>query len=111
MAYLIADYIPMERRRAAARATYLPLNTTAGSRPCPTTADGCCPLGVAMETRSGIPWGSLVAEAILGERPFSFDGGNRDVWDTVVDAAWEFIEDWDAGRITDLATAFGVEKD
>lgn len=102
--YRIADVIPLEARRAAAEATYRKRRTDEGFCPLGVILHELVAMGKAKEPPSGYekaPPASIFARAIVG-RP------DRGVWND----AWEFIGDWDTGKIryADLAKALGVDE-
>jgi hypothetical protein len=103
--YEIARYLSDEAKRAAVARTYKPTPTPTGA-----VAPRCerygCPLGVALQTMGcgcgqdgwcpPAPDEVEVAELLCLDR------------NPVAEAARAFIDDWDEGRITDLAAALGV---
>lgn len=110
--YEIATYFSEDARRAAARQTYrrrhrfgVPFATyDAGRGPV-----DACPLGVCL-AEDGLLFSDLqpaacdIADAILGPDAPS----TPEEWSHLAALAVRFTDDWDHGRITDLAAALGV---
>jgi hypothetical protein len=98
--YEIAKFLTDEAKRAAVARSYTPIRNRSRLDPyvCPRCASGMCPIGVALlemtGTLSPTP-GPHFAAYLLGE---------PGVWYAVD----RFMEDWDMGRIADLAAAWGV---
>lgn len=118
MKYAIADYLPVEARQTAAKAAYSTRTKSNGH----ITAEGFCPLGVATyaafpldanDRMSRAPEAAEIALFLASEHPHYYELSDQE-YDTYRDAiestASVFISDWDAGRITDLAEALGVQS-
>jgi len=103
MKYAIADYLTDEQKQFAISATY-PVRKADGT--CPRTAEGCCPLGVALwpgQVRAPYEW-------IIRARLKQLNQAPEDILsERFLFAPGQFTRDWDAGRITDLRDALGVE--
>lgn len=101
--YAVADYLPLEARKAACEATYRPRRRSRRRL----TDIGRCPLGVALHTMdpgclSCVPNAHTVTQELIR------DGIDRDQLSKAADA---FINGWDSGRITDLYDALGVDRE
>ena len=118
--YRIAEYLTSEQKRRAINSVYDQSATSQhnGLNPCPIDKDGYCPLGRATLHPSYRPASNEVAQIILPPpwgKHYSNKYDDRLVnhWRADADpirlAAKEFIDDWDGGKITDLAAALGVE--
>jgi hypothetical protein len=98
--YEIARYLSDEAKRAAVARSYAPTRERRPLDPyvSPRCASGMCPMGVAMLTfavrLAPTPSAHHLAAAL----------GDLSAWG----AAETFMNDWDQGRITDLAAALGV---
>jgi hypothetical protein len=98
--YEIAKYLPGEAKRAAVARTYTATRVAHPLDPyvCPRCASGMCPGGVIVLAVAGrimpTPSAHTLAEVL----------GDLSAWG----AAERFMDDWDKGRITDLAAALGV---
>lgn len=107
MTYAIAQYLTDEQKAAALAVTYRPLTKGKGRNPLPRSKDGCCPLGVALRATDpmfhGVPTAGNVACQLTGIEYAEWVGYPEYV------AAQRFIDDWDAGMISDLAEALGVQ--
>ena len=106
MTYDIAARIPIEARRRAVAVTYDGPPGPAGRRiHRRARVDGGyrCPLGVCLDLFA--PTAPLVADVIHGP---PYDEDTDTAWRHVARDAGQFIDDWDAGIILDLADALGV---
>ena len=107
MKYKIAEYLTQEQIDTILSRTY-DHKTEDGF---PVCADGLCPLGVVTfetlkelyHTDEGLslnrPGSGLVATALTGR--------DHNLRPDITAAAYVFIDDWDSGRITNLAEALG----
>lgn len=100
--YAIAQYLSVKQIDRAVQESY------SETCPHPRTVDGFCPLGVAVHDSWRI-WRSVIkapgpsdVAKIITKRPYEFAA--------IEDAAAVFINDWDDGKITDLASALGVSN-
>lgn len=107
--YKIAEYLTHEAKHAAVTTVYdqaFPYN----GRLYPVDAAGQCPMGVALRAMGlhcpdGRPEEYEIAKRLLSQDdPPSVDP------DGLAGAAQTFVNDWDYGRINDLAAALGVER-
>jgi hypothetical protein len=119
MRYKIWERFPRNVLEEVVAQTYdhKAIEDASGYLPCPVTEAGFCPLGIALggELRPR-PDPMEIAEWFV-EVPFVEDENAEEYqellaeYDTVYNAADQFIEDWDAGLIEDLAEAVGLKED
>jgi hypothetical protein len=106
-AYRVASLLPEHARRAAVEAEYRWYRSEHFVGGVKRARGGCCPLGVALQTldpsAAGCPPPNEFARAAV-------DLGLCDPREGTYasDVAGEFIDDFDCGRITDLAAALDV---
>ena len=100
--YAIADYIPLEAREYAAGHTYH-------------VAFGYCPMGRVLETLGDVIL-AMIPQRSFRERPApyefvtAFRATSPEVCANALSRhAFDFIRGWDAGEITDLRAALGLE--
>jgi hypothetical protein len=100
--YEIAKYLSDEAKCAALARSYAPASPD--DRLCrPRCADGMCPLGVALRAM-----GKHNAYSYCPVAPDETEVAELLEDDGAREPARLFIDDWDEGRITDLAAALGV---
>jgi hypothetical protein len=99
--YPIVEHIPEFARQQAATERYR--SKRAHSRKDRRNEAGQCPLGAALRAM-GLPCASAPTSHEVARRLTEGDGADP----AIQEAAMEFINDWDEGRITDLAAALGV---
>lgn len=106
--YEISRYLTDEQKQAILAHRYkATLSDGKGRR----SADGWCPLGIAVQDEGKTPPGGYVASALTGQRvPDDPACSPDDNWLKAAQAAWEFIDAWDGGKIppSQLPAALGV---
>ena len=116
--YKIAHRLSLAARRVAAGTTYDYEDFDGdGSSPSPRCAAGFCPLGLALSTDLLLafpdwkkptlyaPQDLDVADLLVHEL-----GADHRDYDAIVQDAEDFIEDWDAGLIDNLAIALNIKS-
>lgn len=109
--YAIAGYLTEAQRRKALGVTYKPQSPN-GVTWVPRTDDGYCPLGLCLQDEIRKVFkinieikapGSFFIPPALG-----YKAATSKYMDIAQDAQ-QFIHDWDANKITNLAEALGIE--
>ena len=90
--YAIAQYLNATQKARACRAVYGPTRPRHPTWPCPRTADGACPLGMALGS-GGSPGSGSVGTLLAAADPFIS-------WRAAWRAAYAFIVAWDHGAVT-----------
>jgi len=111
--YAIAAYLPVAAIAAALAHTYDHATSIQGA---PRDAGGCCPLGRAMFAERAGLYPTAIGPVFRCPQAIQVAGwleeGNRDKdrerFQAIWDAARAFIDDWDAGLISDLPAALGL---
>lgn len=101
--YAIAKLLTLEQRRRAAAETYTPQHPD-GSYP--RSESGHCALGVALGTVAKAPPPGALLWAMLDKPPVT----DSPEWDRLLKLTYTFTNDFDNGRIKDVAKAMGVKK-
>lgn len=109
MTFAIAAYLTDEQKQRACAATYTP--RTPDGRLL-RTADDCCPLGVALypNESQAVPLGVNVYFRLQALGQLAGIGDTHEDIERIEHIAAAFYDDWDAGRILDLADALGVTR-
>jgi hypothetical protein len=100
--YEIARYLSDEAKRVAVARDYAPISPD-DTQPRPRCRESKCPLGVAL-----LAMGKDTDYGYCPPAPDEAEVAEMLDDDTVWEPARLFIDDWDLGRITDLAAALGV---
>ena len=110
-AYKISAYIPLDARRAACEQVYTPINHEMGAKTDPRAERDYCPLGIALRAMGVLNESELFMRApSAGDfaRMIAHTPGEQR---SIGTAALTFMSDFDAGLISDLWDALGVERE
>jgi hypothetical protein len=102
--YQIAKFMDLYHRKAAAAAEY----ATDGLGGPPRNCEDRCALGVAYLGIGKTPPAYKVAQWIIGRESLSMTQAEYEQYKVICDAAERFINDFDRGKIKDVARAMGV---